>query len=128
MIGTKTHGYIDYVMGIALAIAPWVLGFASNGAHGAETWVMVLLGAGTILYSLMTDYEMGASRIISMRTHLVLDVLAGAFLAASPWILDFHEFVYAPHVVLGIAEIAIALVTKTHPSNERQKHSAAATH
>lgn len=120
-LGTKTHGYLDYLVAIILIVAPWVMGYSSTGA---ETWVPVLLGAGTVLYSLITDYEMGASPAISMRTHLLLDASSGVILAASPWLFGFHEYVYLPHVVLGITEIAVALITKTHPSNEKQVHRA----
>ena len=80
-IETKTHGYLDYIMGVLLIASPWLFEFAQGGA---ETWVPVVLGAGVILYSLLTDYELGASHRISMRTHLTLDLLGGALLAASP--------------------------------------------
>ena len=82
-ISTKTHGVLDYLMGVILIAAPWVLGFARQGA---ETWVPVVLGAGAIIYSLMTNYELGMTKVISMRTHLGLDMMSGIFLALSPWI------------------------------------------
>jgi hypothetical protein len=118
-IETKTHGYLDYLMGIILIAAPWILGFDRGGA---ETWVPVVLGAGVVMYSLLTDYEMGASRTISMRTHLTLDLVGGALLAVSPWLFGFDDYVATPHVVLGILEMGAALCTKTHPSNERADH------
>ena len=122
-LGTRIHGVLDYVVALVLITAPWALGYSFKGA---ETWVPVLLGAFTAVYSLMTDYEMGASRVISMRTHLLLDLLSGVLLAASPWLFNFHEYVYLPHVVLGITEIVVSLITKTHPLNEKQVHSATA--
>lgn len=126
-IGTKTHGYIDYLMGALLIAAPWIFGFAQGGA---ETWVPVVLGAGMILYSLLTDYEMGASRQISMRTHLTLDLIGGALLAASPWLFGFADYIWAPHLVFGILEIGAALFTQRVPSTERghHHHPTAATH
>ncbi len=116
---------MDYLMGLLLIAAPWLFGFADGGA---ETWVPVVLGAGALVYSLMTDYELGASRTISMRTHLTLDLLSGILLAASPWIFGFADYVYGPHLVLGIIEIGAALFTKRHPSNERSSHRMAHTH
>jgi hypothetical protein len=118
-ISTKVHGVLDYLVAIILMSAPWLLGFANNGA---ETWVPVILGAGTIVYSLFTDYEWGASRKISMRTHLTIDLLSGIFLAASPWIFGFSDYVYLPHVIFGIVEIGASLMTKTHASNEKSEH------
>ena len=118
-IETKTHGYVDYLMGIVLIAAPWILGFNRGGA---ETWVPVILGAGMIVYSLLTDYEMGASKSISMRTHLTLDFLGGALLAISPWLFGFEDIVSTPHVVLGILEMGTSLMTKSHPLDERSEH------
>src|SRR5687767_4416014 len=127
-IETKTHGYLDYLMGALLIASPWLFDFAMGGA---ETWIPVILGAGAILYSLFTDYELGASRQISMRTHLTLDLMSGALLAASPWLFGFADEVWQPHLILGLLEIGAALFTKTVPGTERRAHhhrGTAATH
>jgi hypothetical protein len=118
-IETKTHGYLDYIMGALLITAPWIFDFA---AGGAETWVPVILGAGVILYSLLTDYELGASHRISMRTHLTLDLIGGALLAVSPWLFGFADYVWEPHLIFGILEMCAALFTKRVPSTERRIH------
>ena len=120
ILSTKTHGIIDYLMALVLISSPWLFNFDRNGA---ETWVPVGLGIGVILYSLITDYELGVSGIISMRTHLIIDILGGALLAASPWLFGFHDYVSTPHVILGIAEIGGALLTKTHPAGETHETS-----
>lgn len=112
-IPTKPHGYLDYIMAVVLITAPWIFGFNRGGA---ETWVPVILGAGVIVYSLLTDYELGASPQISMRTHLLLDLAQGIFLAVSPWLFNFDDHVYLPHLILGIAEIGASLCTKLQPS------------
>lgn len=113
-ISTKTHGYLDYIVGILLLIAPWVFGFAHGGA---ETWVPVVLGAGAILYSLLTNYEMGVAKVIPMPVHLGLDIFSGILLAMSPWLFHFSDYVYLPHLILGIGEILAATFTSTTPSN-----------
>lgn len=119
-LSTKVHGVMDYLMGVILIAAPWVLGFERGSA---ETWVPVILGASTIVYSLLTDYELGISRTISMSTHLTLDLLSGVFLAASPWIFGFNEYVYLPHLILGILEIGAALTTEKTPSRAGNRAS-----
>jgi hypothetical protein len=115
-LSTKVHGVMDYLMGILLIASPWLFDFARGGA---ETWVPVALGASAIIYSLITDYEYSISRSISMRTHLTLDLLSGILLAASPWLFNFNEYVYMPHLVLGLLEIGASLVTQTSP---RESH------
>ena len=124
-IPTRVHGILDYIVGLLLIAAPWLFDFADGGA---ETWVPVILGASAIVYSLMTDYEMGASRSISMRTHLTLDLLSGIVLAASPWLFGFADEVYVPHLVLGLFEIGASLMTKRSPAHRdsmQHRHAAA---
>ena len=111
-IPTRVHGILDYLVGALLIAAPWIFDFA---AGGAETWIFVALGAGAIAYSLFTNYELGISRTISMRTHLLLDTLSGVLLAASPWLFGFSDYVWEPHVIFGILEIGVALMTKREP-------------
>jgi hypothetical protein len=116
-IPTRIHGIMDYLTGILLIASPWLLDFANGGA---DTWIPVILGAGAIVYSLMTDYEMGISRKIQMSSHLSLDMMSGILLASSPWVFDFSEDVYGPHLVLGIMEIAVSLLTSKRPAHEGQ--------
>ena len=118
-IKTRTHGYLDYLMGVILIAAPWLFNFDRGEA---ETWVPVVLGAGVIIFSLLTDYELGVSPTISMRTHLMLDLAGGILLAASPWIFGFADYVWAPHLVFGILEIGASVFTKTEPQAERRSH------
>jgi hypothetical protein len=116
-IPTKAHSVMDYLMGPLLIASPWLFNFARNGV---ETWLPVALGAGAVLYSLVTDYEYSVSRTLSMRTHLTLDLLSGVLLATSPWIFGFSDYVYMPHLVLGALEIGASLTTETKPSSERR--------
>jgi hypothetical protein len=112
-LSTKVHGVLDYLVGVLLIAAPWLFDFARGGA---ETWVPVILGVSTIIYSLMTDYEYSMSRKLSMRSHLTLDLLSGILLAASPWIFGFSEYVYMPHLIVGLFEVVASLITQTAPA------------
>jgi len=114
IIPTKIHGILDYVMGLLLIAAPWIFGFAGDGT---ETLIPVILGASTILYSLFTNYELGISGKISMKTHLAIDLVSGVLLAVSPWLFGFSEYVYLPHVILGLTEVAAVLLSKTQPEH-----------
>ena len=113
IISTKTHGILDYLMGVLLIASPWIFGFATGGA---EQWIPIILGAGALVYSMMTNYELGVFRTLSMKTHLNLDLMAGLLLAVSPWLFGFSDRVIAPHLILGILEIGAALMTRTTPS------------
>jgi hypothetical protein len=112
IINTRVHGVLDYLVALILIGAPWIFGFARNGA---ETWAPVALGASAIVYSLLTNYELGAARVLSMKTHLGLDIASGFLLALSPWIFGFNHYVFAPHLILGLLEIGAALMTDPLP-------------
>ena len=111
-IPTRIHGAVDYVLGILLMVLPWLFGFTRGGA---ETWLPVILGAGVVVYSLFTDYEWGAIRSLNVATHLTLDLAGGILLAASPWLFGFDQFVWVPHLVLGILEVGASLFTEVAP-------------
>ena len=92
----------------------------------------VSLGAGAIIYSLMTDYELGATKGISMRTHLTLDLVSGIFAGYLPmdiWVC--RDYVDMPHLILGILEIGASLMTKTQPQygpGHKDSHGRLSTH
>ena len=119
-IDTKTHGYIDYLVGVILMANPWVLNFHKGGA---ETWIPVSFGAATLLYSLLTDYEPGASPRIPMHIHLILDFVGGLLLAVSPWLFKFSDDISTPHVVLGLFAMGASLFTKTHVAHEQDQQN-----
>lgn len=112
VLPTRVHGVLDYLWGVALLSTPWTLGY---GRGGAETWIAVAFGAGAILYSLLTDYELGVFRVMSMRTHLLLDFLGGALLGASPWLFGFADEVRAPHMAFGLFSVVAGLITQPTP-------------
>ena len=106
---TRVHGILDYLMGIVLVAAPLALGFGA----GPQTWLPIVMGTGVILYSLFTEYELGVIPALSVPSHLVLDAMAGLFLAASPWIFGFAWDIRMPHVLLGMAAVFAAAFTQT---------------
>lgn len=119
MIPTRIHGVLDYLIGAVLIAAPWIFGFANAGP---ETWVPVLVGAGLIIYSLFTNYELGLVGLISVRGHLRIDIIAGLFLAASPWIFGFADVVWAPHLIVGLIAIGIGMMTQIAPRAATANH------
>ncbi len=111
-IPTRIHGAIDYLTGLILIMAPFVLGFADNGA---AQWVPMILGAAILIMSIMTNYELSLVKLIPMPLHLGVDIAGGLLLLASPWLFGFADRVFWPHVIIGIFEIGTALMTHTTP-------------
>ena len=112
IIPTKVHGVLDYLSGLLLIASPWLFDFA-NGE--AAQWVPIFIGATVLVVSLITDYELSVAKLVPMPTHLGIDVLGGALLAASPWLFGFDELVIWPHLLLGIFAIGSGLLTRQVP-------------
>ena len=84
---TKIHGALDYLVGIALLLAPNIFQFADMG--GAAAWIPRVLGVVLIVYSIFTKYEWGVVKVIPMSYHLMVDFAASLVLTASPFIFGF---------------------------------------
>src|SRR5438105_1000286 len=123
-VPSSVHGIFDYIGGIALIACPFIFGFYSMG--GIAVILPIVLGIGLILYSLLTNYELGLPvlKFIPMPVHLIIDVVAAALLAVSPFVFGFSNNplnVWLPHVVSGIGVIVLVLVTQTRPYMRRVK-------
>ena len=108
MIPTRTHGIIDYIYGVALIAAPFVLGFADGSP---AQWVPIIIGVATIAMSLITRYELGAIKVLPMLAHISVDAVAGLVLLASPWVFGFADRIWWPHVLFGAIAIVVPLLT-----------------
>jgi hypothetical protein len=115
LIPTKVHGVLDYLSGALLIASPWLFDFAD---HDTARWVAIAVGIAVLGLSIFTDYELGLVKQIPMSAHLTMDMLAGALLAASPWLFGFSDRVYLPHLILGLMEIGAGLLTQRTPSYE----------
>jgi hypothetical protein len=112
IIPTRIHGMLDYGSGLLLLLAPYIFNFADGTA---AQYVPQAIGAGVLLMSLVTDYELSLAKLVPMPAHLAVDVAGGVLLAASPWLFGFADRVYWPHLILGLAEIGAGLMTRTTP-------------
>ena len=124
-IPTRFHAPLDYIVGVALIAAPWILQFSE---HTAPMVLSIVLGVGLIGYSLLTNYELGLWKIAPMAVHNLFDIVAGIVLVASPWLFGFADEtanVWVPFVVVGVAAIFLGLTTKQQGGYSYRKPTAA---
>jgi len=126
---TAVHGVFDYAGAIGLIASPFIFGFADVG--GIAVFLPIVLGAGLLLYSLLTDYELGIPvvKFIPMSVHLSVDFVASAFLAVAPFLFGYKNLglnVWLPQVIAGISVILLVLVSKTDPQVSATSLTAAA--
>lgn len=94
-----------------LLVAPYLFGFATGGV---EQWLPQLIGATIIVMSLVTNYELSIAKIIPLNVHLGVDAMSGLLLVASPWLFGFADLIWWPHVLVGMMEIAVVVMTNCH--------------
>lgn len=120
MISLRVHNVLDYVIGAILLISPWLFGFAQ--VEAARN-VYIILGAGLITYSLLTNYYFAVARVIPLGLHMVFDFTAGIVLILAPTLIQYRYRIsdgqYAVHALLGLG--AVALVAFTRPRTENAK-------
>jgi uncharacterized membrane protein len=120
-IPTRIHGFIDLALALVLLAFPWTL---QVEPRGAESWIPLAAGALLLASSMLTDYEIGRLRRIQLPVHLWLDGLIGLLLAVSPWLFAFDRLVWVPHVVIGVALVAVAITSQTIPGYDRRAPTA----
>jgi hypothetical protein len=110
---TSVHGVVDYLAGIVFIALPWLFDW-----NDSAKWVLTILGAGVILYSLLTSYELGVVKLIPMSTHLILDLAGGVVLIVAPFVFDAQpDAARWVMVILGVLEIGASLTTRTVPGS-----------
>ena len=105
-IPAKLHGILDYSVALTLVAGPLLFGF-----EGLALYLAVGGGIGLFIYSLITDYSVSVQRILPFRTHLVFDFVAASVLAAAPFLFGFGNVETFFYVAIGLAVIAVVLVT-----------------
>jgi hypothetical protein len=119
-ISTRTHGILDYLMSAKLAILPSMLGFSPRMTRALQT-----VAAGKLVYSMLTDNELGVARVIPMKAHLAMDAIGGIALAALPFMLDEDDDVATMVCIgAGLMELTSATLTETEPSDRNYPREA----
>jgi hypothetical protein len=116
-LSTRAHAVIGYIVGVALIFAPNIFGFSDNG--GAAVLIPRIVGIVLLLSELMTNNGLSLIGAIPMRLHLGMDILAGLFLAVSPWLWGFHNQganAWLPHLISGLMYVGVSAMTQTEPS------------
>jgi len=113
VIPTGVHGVLDYLASGINLIFPRLLGLHDAPWAALVPRIDGVAGAG---YSLITDYELGALKVLPMPTHLAFDAAKGVFMAASPWLFGFAKNgsrYWLPHVLMGTADVVAAITSKS---------------
>jgi len=105
-VDSTLHGVVDYMAGATLTtVFPRLAGVSGTPA-GRQIRTAGAIHAG---YSLLTDYPLGAVKLIPYQAHLALDALGAAALALTPFVTGQYRqgrSQWLPHVALAAFEFA----------------------
>jgi hypothetical protein len=110
-IGPNTHGVIEPFMAILLIAAPWIFGFSD--ADDATT-LSIVVGVLMLIIGSMTAWRPSLAKVIPLKTHFAGDLLIGAVLIISPFVLGFSENGAATRfmIIYGVIELITAVSTR----------------
>ncbi len=116
LIPIRGHGVLDYLTAATLFVLPKMLGWDDKVSSRVR-----VAAVGTLLYSLVTRYELGLKPIafLPVPGHLALDGTSGVLFCAAPLLLpDEPRAVKNILGAIGIFELLITLNTQTQPKIE----------
>ncbi|AKT36796.1 SPW repeat domain-containing protein [Chondromyces crocatus] len=108
ILNSRIHGYIDYALVALLVLAPSLFGFA--GVAATICYILAVLQLGM---SLLTAYPLGVVKAIPFPVHGGVELVAGVFLLAAPWLFNFAHVASAQifFIVAGVVLAIVWLVT-----------------
>ena len=119
------HAIADYAVGAALI----VVALAVGGSTGAVA-TGVVVGAVVLAVSMLTRYPLGVAKVLPFPVHSAGDYLAAALLIVAPFALNFADAesgLAVFYVVMGVAVLAVSLITNYQYSPKRERDGLGAT-
>lgn len=116
------HAVMDYAWAGTMMAAPWLFGFSRNRKAKANA---IGSGAAILALSLLTRYPLGAVKVIPFPTHGVIETVAGAATAASPWLMGFSRNRGAKwtHILSGLATLMVVAMTDYNAAEREESGS-----
>lgn len=110
-VDSTLHGVVDYSMGALLLTALPLLAGVQSTRSARQIRIAGAVHAG---YSTLTDYPLGAVKLIPFKAHLALDALGALALGTAPFVTGQYRRgrrQWVPHVALCVTELASLAIT-----------------
>jgi hypothetical protein len=108
-ISPRVHGVLDYATVAAFLNAPMVFRFQGTVAAVIVYW----LAGIHLLMTGCTNFPLGVFKWIPFRIHGAIDLVAGVFLLAAPWIFGFSDVHAARNFFVAVALLTFIVVALT---------------
>lgn len=104
------HGVIEYLAGVLLIAAPFLLNFDS----GAAVAVSIVAGVVVLAVAASTDGPTSLINSIPLAVHLMLDFALAGVLIAAPFLFGFssESAPTAFFIIVGVAHLLVTIGTR----------------
>ncbi len=120
-ISTAVYGFFNYAMGLIMIASPWLFGFQHQ--HGGSLLLPIYLGWLQIIMAIFSKHEWGFIKVFPVPMHCFIDVIAGSFLLASPFIYGFYTSeIWLPQFLCGLILFLLGIFVKTSPLTDAPAH------
>ena len=99
-----THGVIDYLMVILLAIGPGVAGF-----HGRQAAICYVLAVVHFALTILTRFPLGVLKHVGFPMHGAIEFIVGIFMIVLPWIASFARGVLSRNFFMAIGALILLI-------------------
>lgn len=102
------HGIADYLYAPLVWMAPKIAGFQ---LQPQAVLACKAASVGALTYSLLTNAEWGAAKIIPYKAHLAIDLAVGVASLAAPWMLGVAHNKRARNTLLLMGAVSLVVGT-----------------
>lgn len=105
------HGILDYLAGVLLIVAPFLLGFSNTGS---ATAISIVLGVIVLGLAASTDGPTSLTNAVPIPVHVLLDLVIGILTIAAPFLFGFTGNGTATpfFIIFGVVEILVLIGTR----------------
>lgn len=107
-ISPTMHGVMDYATVAVTAAVPRLMNFPDRATRAAD-----VLAGGYGVLSGMTDYPLGAKRVVPFRGHGLTEAVIAVALPVLPWALGFAEDKRARNFFFGLTALTFVVAALT---------------
>ncbi|MGH9949019.1 MAG: hypothetical protein ACRD6X_17750 [Pyrinomonadaceae bacterium] len=108
ILSPKLHGYLDYVVVAAFALAPTIFGFT-----GLPATLSYLLAVVHLSLTVLTAFPLGLVKLVPFSIHGMIELVVSIALVLLPFVLGFSGDAAARnfYIAAGVVVFVVWLIT-----------------
>lgn len=109
-ITKRIHAFLDYPVAIALIVLPFILGLGTS--NPIALYLSISTGITALILTFLTNHQLGIVKVLSYKTHLIVDFLVAILFIIAPFIFSFKGIDAYYYWGNGIAVLTVVSLHK----------------